>query len=171
MIDKKYAPLFYNNISVSIVYQNLNIENSVDITHFWLTSGAINDIKIIKSRIKDVVLVAKNTKGIVIGISSVYLNPFLNSPNQYYFYRMFIHPMHHQMRLMTFMTMQTWLHLKEQHKDKAQGMIIVTENKKLMKKGFVKYFKKILGFQYFGKNEYQQDIWILDFNQDSNYFK
>jgi len=163
------TPLIYKDLSIHFIYQKLSSTEAKNIKQFWLDSGAISDLNIIRERLSQVVLVVKNKENKIIGISSVYAGLLQDKP--YFFYRMFIDPNYRNTRLMAVMTMQTWLDLSRRKNFSPIGMAIITENPKLQRSGFRKYFKRVLGFQYLGQNEIQQDIWFLNFNQTPIYFK
>jgi len=116
-----------------------------------------------RSRCGDVVLVARNPDGEIVGVSSVYREHFRGAGEVYWFYRMFIRPPDRVPGMMRHMTALTRDHLRGLDvPDKPRGVIIVTENPKLMRRGMRRVLER-LEFTYVGATAKGQDIWQLKF--------
>ena len=65
--------------------------------------------------------------------------------------------------MMRFMTQKAWRLLRGMEiTNKPWGLVIVTENRKLMRRGMCEMLKKS-GYQLLGLNDKQQHVWLKPF--------
>jgi len=136
------------------------MEQREDILAFWKRNNALPNAEEAQKRVRQVVMMVTGSSGEVIGVSTVYPGQIQNDNREYFFYRMFIQPGDRVFGLMTAVTQKTLQFLqKAAFPDKPDGLIIVTENPKLMRKGAMARLRR-LGFQLLGKNAKGMDVWL-----------
>jgi hypothetical protein len=98
------------------------------------------------------------------GVSTVALKPRPTDGRMLYHYRMFLRPEHRQPHLMRAVTNATRDHLRAfRHPDVAPaGMLIVTENRKLMRPGLKRLLERH-GYEYRGRERRGLDVWLTRF--------
>ena len=157
----------YNNYSIYNVYGMVSAEQQQDILDFWRRNNAIGDPQSAQRRVQQVVLMTRNIEGQVVGISTAYIEQFRGNMKNYFFYRMFIQPADRVYGMMEFMTQMTHQSLKDFNmQNKPDGMVVITENPKLMRKGMQRMLARS-GLEYIGKDAQQQDIWYWGFDKPS----
>lgn len=144
------------------VYLRVDLTLARQIIALWVRNGAIDDPVEIKRRLTDVAYVVVAPNGGMMGGSLVYLQNLTgNAPC--YFYRMFIQPNHRRPQMMARLTVATRDYLQRLALDNgARGVVIVTENRKLMREGMRRLLARI-GFRYPGLSPQGVDMWRADF--------
>lgn len=157
----------YNKYTITNVYGTVSAEQQQKILGFWQRNNAIGNPQEARQRIRQVVLIAENDDKQVVGVSTVYIELFQGNMKQYFFYRMFIDPADRVYGMMKFMVQITHETLKNiDLANKPDGMVVITENAKLMRKGMYRMLERG-GMDYIGKDNRQQDIWYWSFNKPS----
>lgn len=134
------------------------------IIEFWVDSGTLRRDEA-ERRGNEIVYVVLDPDGNPAGVSTVYTDSFRSPADCYYYYRMYIVPAHRIHGMMLFITSLTRDFLRDNNDSAARrmdGMVIVTENPKLMRSGIKQRIRKI-GFQIAGRNARGQDIWVSEF--------
>lgn len=153
--------LTYNKYRIIPVYGKTDEVQRQDILRFWARNRAIGNPAEARRRTRDVVLIIRDEAGEVAGVTSVYVDQFQGQ--RYYYYRMFIEPGDRVYGMMSFATGATRNLLRDlEVPDKPLGIVAITENVKLMRKGTRRQFERI-GWEYVGKTENGLDIWKYDF--------
>lgn len=151
----------YHGYQLMPVYRQVDTMLGEQIMDLWKRNQAIDDPNELKRRVTDVVYIARAPDGELIGVSTVYIANLLD--NYYFFYRMFIHVNHRRTGMMRRIVEATRYYLEElQIENKPLGMIIVTENPKLMREG-VRQMLVRHGYIYLGKTPQNMDMWKAEF--------
>lgn len=117
----------------------------------------------LEDRAHQVVYMVLNRQEQVVGVSTVFLAKLPRDGQTYFFYRLFIQPLDRIYGMMKWLTISTSQCLEDSPPSaKAMGVIIFTENEKLMRPGMKRMFQSN-GFEYLGKNPKQQDVWRWPF--------
>ena len=155
----------YNKYTITNVYGTVTPEQSQRIINFWQRNNAIGNPQEVRQRVHQVVLMAEDADSQVVGVSTVYPHTFIVNMKNFFYYRMFIQPSDRVFGMMSSMTGDTYEFLKNHSMpNKPAGLVLVTENKKLMRKGMRKVIKG-LGFVYIGEDNQQQDVWLGKFEE------
>ena len=145
------------------MYQRPPPELQSRIIDFWKRNNALNPGTDPQQRVREVVLVAFNQGGDVAGVNTVYTGRLRADGPLLFFYRQFIQPADRVFGLMRFMTMTAWEALRDDSmQDKPVAVVIISENKKLMRPGMVALLKS-RDWQLIGKTSQQQDVWYKAF--------
>ena len=154
----------YWDYTIEPVYRKLTKVARNEIITFWLENGALTDIHEAKRRADQVVFAVRNHEDDVVGISTVYPAPYGEDGETFLHYRMFIHPNDRVPGLMREMTSATRCFFASNRplRDTARGMIIFTENPKLMGPGAKREFQRG-GWDYAGKDQRGLDVWRFIF--------
>ncbi len=114
-------------------------------------------------RVTEVVYVAHDSRGDVIGVNTVYTALRPDDGLTYYFYRTFIRPgMRGNIGLLRTMLLLTYGYLKASRQGPV-GLLLVTENPKLMRLGVALRLAR-RGFHRLGKDAAGRDVWGLNFD-------
>jgi hypothetical protein len=99
----------------------------------------------------------------VVGVSTIGLKPGPGGRSLYHF-RMFLRPEHRQPCLMREVANGTRDFLRTFRHPRAEpvGMLIVTENRKLMRAGIKRYLSRH-GYDYRGRTPGRLDVWLARF--------
>lgn len=155
----------YHGYKLHNVYQKTTPDLRREIVAFWQRNNAIPDPREAERRAHDVVYLICNPADVIVGVSSVYTARAGNPPASYYFYRMFIQPHDRIYGLMRLVTIKTRDFLRDEVPEpKPRGLMIVTDNPKLMRKGIRRTLAR-LGFEFVGKNQRGLNVWIFWFEQ------
>lgn len=153
----------YHGYTIDNVYSAVSAELRGEIVEMWLRNGVIPSREIAERRVSQVVLAIRNPAGQMAGVSTAYAGDFQQAGNRYFFYRMFIQPADRITNLMRFVTLRTADILQAHYVPGGpQGMLIVTENQKLMRQGMKSMFERN-GFEFFGRDHRGLDIWRWKF--------
>ena len=149
-----------NDYVIDFVYQNINESLSNEIINLWVENKAI-PLEEAQRRTKEVACIGRNDQGQLVGVSSVYLQEFPNYGGVYYIYRQFTRLNDRRIILSQRLLRKTLTSLGV-FQPKLKGVILVTENAKLLRRSGFRIFERS-GMQHIGKNELGQDIWKIDF--------
>jgi hypothetical protein len=154
--------LTYGEYSIVPVYGRVTDALRGEIVEFWTRNRAIGNPREAWRRTGEVVYVVRRPDGAVAGVSTVYVAPGQDGRRRYV-YRMFIQPGDRVYGMMAFVTAATRDLLRELDvPNKPAGVVIVTENRKIMRKGMRRVLRKI-GFTLVGKTQAGLDVWRSDF--------
>ncbi|NOY17759.1 MAG: hypothetical protein GXP23_12735 [Gammaproteobacteria bacterium] len=157
----------YNKYTITNVYGTATPDQQQRILDFWRRNNAIGNLQEAQQRVHQVVLIAEDEGKQVVGVSTAYIQQYQGDMKNYFFYRMFIEPGSRVYGMMEFMTQMTHESLKNFNMpDKPEGMIVITENPKLMRKGMRRMLARS-GLEYIGKDNSQQDTWYWGFDKPS----
>lgn len=149
----------YHGYTIANVYRNIPAGLRGEIIDLWLRHRVIPSQGEAQRRVDQVVLAIRNPAGRMAGVTTAYVGDFQQPGNSYYFYRMFIQPDDRIPGMMRFVTLRTRDVLAAHHRPGGpQGMIIVTENQKLMRPGMRRMFERN-GYEYLGRGPKGNDIW------------
>ena len=152
----------YHGYRLINVYQRITPEQCEEVIRFWQKNNAISDLDELQRRTSQVVFMVRDPQEQVCGISTVYIQN-LTPGNPYYFYRMFIQPMDRISGMMRVITESTRHYLHHATlPNKPLGMIIVTENQKLMREGMKRMFTRH-NYEYMGLSPKGLDMWRVNF--------
>lgn len=109
-------------------------------------------------------LVRHAASGSLVGVSTVGLKPRPTDGRALYHFRMFLRREHRQPYLMRAVTNGTRDFLRAFRHPSADpaGMLIVTENRKLMRAGIQRYLARH-GYQYRGRGPRGLNVWLAPF--------
>ena len=151
----------YRDYRISSVFGAVDDRLAEELVAFWLRNKALRDREQAAERAQQVVLVARNAEGAIVGVSTVYPGR-LNPDKRYYLYRMFIRPTDRIPGMMTSMTVATRDYLGGlKLEDKPGGIAIVAENPRIMRPGARRTLEKI-GFACIGKTRWGYDVWTYE---------
>ena len=176
MASMASTDLSYGDYQMEIVLGEKPEELRHEIVEFWKANRALRTGPEERwRRSAEVALIARNGKREIVGVSTVYVRNFRTPDNKYYFYRMFIRESDRVPGMMRFMTLTTRDALDERHEEGGppaaggpaaaggpKGVVIVTENKKLMRPGMRRMMERG-GFTLAGKSPKGFDVWRYDF--------
>ena len=150
--------------SFEIVYHRVTAQQRDAIVDFWLSYGAIDSTTEARRRSHQVVVLVRNPTGEIVGLSSVGLRNIPRLDGWHYIYRMFIRPADRVSYLMKEITncSRDFLRSFEHPKLPMRGLLIVTENRKLMRPGLRKLLLRH-GYQPLGRSTRGLDWWRVDF--------
>lgn len=153
----------YHGYTVYNVYRAISPALRDEIVEMWARNQALPGREAAERRIDQVVLAVRNPAGQMAGVSTVYAGDFQQRGNPYFFYRMFIQPGDRIPGLMRFVTLQTCHLMNERYQPGGpQGVIIVTENRKLMRPGMQRMFERN-GYERLGRDSRGYDVWRYPF--------
>ena len=155
----------FQDYTIEPVYRKLTKHLRNEIVVFWLENGALADIHQARQRVDQVAFVVRNQEEDVVGISTVYSAPYGEDGALFLNYRMFIHPDHRVAGMMRAVTKATRCFFNDNQplRETARGMIICTENRKLMRPGMREVFQRSV-WNYVGKDQRGFDVWMFRFD-------
>lgn len=157
----------YNKYFISNIYGAGNPDQNKRILEFWRQNNAVANQQEALQRVKQVVLIAEDENNQIVGLTTVYPNTFIVNMKPFLYYRMFIQPNDRVYGMMEYMTQMTHEALKNMDiPNKPDGMVIITENIKLMRKGMKRMLGRS-GLEYIGINNSNQDVWYWGFDKPS----
>ena len=126
------------NIIIDNVWQNKSGELIKEIINFWKVHLAIPPNVDIEKRAKQVVLIARNEKNEIVGVTTSYLTKYVPLKNKFFIFRGMIDPEYRIPGLFIKMTITTIQILEEfsktlSEKERAIGIITEMENPNLKK--------------------------------------
>jgi hypothetical protein len=102
-----------------------------------------------------------------VAVNTVYPGRLRPNGPLLFFYRMFVQPGDRVFGLMRFLTVKGWEVLNETPmENKPAGVVIVTENRKLQRRGMVAMLEAE-GWERVGRDGQGQDIWRKLFTRDT----
>lgn len=153
---------------IDIVMGQLLQPVAAEIVRFWMQQGVIPNLDEARRRVKQVVVVVRNTEGEIVALNSVYPAAYRTPQENYFFYRLFVRPQDRKIGVNTAATRHAVDFLRSQSFPKLdiKGVVIITENPKLAGEGGRRILKR-LGFDYDGRGPKGYDIWRVDFAEAS----
>ena len=154
---------YYGNYRIVDLYGQMIPHIADKIISFWRKNHALPANESGQERVRQIVLAAFNEKDEVIGVNTVYPGKLKGDGPLFFIYRQFIQPEDRVFGLMRYMTMKAWAVLGDKEiEEKPEGVIIITENRKLMRPGIAALFNK-WGWQHLGRSPKNEDIWLKKF--------
>jgi hypothetical protein len=147
------------------VYLHATAAQRAETRNFWLREQALADPREAERRTREVVLmVRRDDTTELVGVSTVALQRLRDS-GAVYVYRMFLRREDRIPYLMRAVTNASRDFLRSFPHPQAPvaGMLIVTENRKLMRPGIRRYFERHR-YQYRGKTLRGLDLWLAPFD-------
>lgn len=158
-------PLIYRDYAIHVVHGSVDTRLADEISAFWLDNEAMADPIETARRVADVVCVARNAAGEIVGVNSVYLSALYQPSRLYYFYRIFLRKQDRVLGLSARMRKLCVDHLRAAGGD-ILGVAMVTENPKLMKPAARRMLARA-GWQYLGRGPLGRDVWTIEFAQST----
>lgn len=157
-------PLRFGDYRLEGVYLAASPEQRAEAVAFWLGQGALPHRQAAERRARDLVYLVRRHDGALAGMSTVGLRTGADG-RTWYVFRMFLRPEDRAPYLMRAVTNATRDLLRgfEHPQGRPAGMLIVTENRKLMRPGIRRYFERH-GYQYGGKTPQGLDLWLAPFD-------
>lgn len=152
----------YGEYEIIQVFGEVGNSLSEEIASFWLTNRAIADQQEAKRRTAEVVCLARDSAGEIVAVNSVYAGNLAGPESPYYFFRMFTRPGDRSLGLAERMVVNAVDCLTERHAAGIKGIVLVTENEKLMTRGSRNKLAE-LGWTYVGRGPRGRDVWKIDF--------
>ncbi len=124
-----------DDYSVSPVSGRVSEELRREVAAFWLRHGAIPDAKEARRRADELVCVARNGAGELVGVNTAYVSSLRSVEDRYFFYRMFIRPRDRYLHLCSALVRAAVDTLRERGVSgtTVKGVVLITENPKLMR--------------------------------------
>ncbi len=140
------------------VYKELTDQEEQNVIDFWKREQAVVDPIEAKRRVKEVAYVICNNTWQIVGISTAKL--WEQAEERYYYYRMFIRTQDRIGYLSTQVLHKTRDYLSQYaSEDNVNGFLVVTQNRKMMRPGFKRYFERHQ-YQYLGVDQDGCDRWL-----------
>lgn len=154
----------FKNYLLVNTYFRITESQRNEVIHFWRQQRAVIDPVEAERRSYEVVFMVRAASGELVGVCTVGLTQLQNG-RTYYAYRMFLRRQDRVSYLMRTVAIATrdFLHDFEHPQARPEGMLIVTENPKLMRSGIRRYFERN-GCLYCGKTLRGQDVWVAEFD-------
>ena len=141
------------------VYQKMSLEEQQGVINFWKNNQAVTDPIEAQRRCHEVVYIACDLDWNIVGLSTTGITQLKNQ-GEYYYFRMFVQPKQRGSYLSVYIFTQTSVYLLQQAlKNQILGLIVVTENKRMMQPGFRRWFKRH-HYEYLGLDSKGCDIWL-----------
>jgi hypothetical protein len=157
----------YNKYKLTYVLGAITPEQKQRVIDFWRRNNALGNPQEANRRVNQVVMMSENEDNEVVGVTTVYPQPFIVNMRPFLYYRMFIQPSDRVFGMMEYMTQLTHQSLKDADiPNKPDGMVVVTENTKLMRKGMKRMLRRS-NLEYIGVNNNNQDVWYWGFDKQS----
>ena len=149
---------------IDCVYKKLNVMQREEIVDFWLHNRAGLSPREASRRVDEVVCTARNYDNELVGLCTVFPKADLHS-NVFLNYRMFIRPQDRVSGLMKHVLRQAFQYFQSDSEARcsALGMVIRTENRKLMRKGMRKLAEKEQ-WVFVRKDQAGCEIWKKEFS-------
>ncbi len=163
--DDANSTLRFQGYHLEPVYLSISDQQRAEVIAMWHAARAHTDPSIALQRSTEVVLLVRHeASGELAGVSSVALKPRPSDNRLLYHFRMFLRPEHRRPYLMREVTNGTRDFLKDftHPSGPAVGMLIVTENRKLMRPGIRAYLSRH-GCVFRGRLSSGQDVWLAPF--------
>lgn len=147
------------------VHLHTTSEQRSEVVRFWLDEKALSNTAEAERRAHELVFLIRRNDvcGTLVGVSSAGLMRARNG-RRYWTYRMYLRKQDRIPYLSLAVTDATCAHLKERasREGDADGMLIVTENPKLMRRGARTLFQR-RGCRHVGRTPRGLDLWLMDF--------
>jgi hypothetical protein len=157
--------LAFKDCRITRVYGRVDGALGREIVQLWVGSGVLDPAEA-QRRLSEVYFTVRDGRNRLIGVSTVYLGDFLQQGDAYWFLRMFLLPdARGDFELASFVSRQSRLALRHQDNHGATpiGVIIVTENPKLWRKGAHRVLFRD-GWRFWGRGPKGNEIWYENFD-------
>lgn len=149
---------------LEVVRGRLGRDTAEAIIQMWLVAGALSPAEA-RRRVQEVVCVLRDPAGKLVGVNTVYAARLPGQERPYHFYRTFL------LRTARGITAvpRCMLRLAVDHlrgterANGAQGLVVVTENPKLMRRGAMTALSE-LGLERIGRDARGCDVWCLHYD-------
>lgn len=173
-MDKLYGNPRYveyvDKIAVVNLYGNMDKLQREALVCFWVENGAISDKQEALRRTEEVVHLGFDILGQIVAVNTCYPATLNTSdgPINYWFYRQYVHPDVRSVKLSLAMVRLsiTFFGGIFNHNAGPQGIAMQLENPKLYKRSGRRVMDW-LGLHLAGKDTSGMEIWIKDFNKNS----
>ena len=123
----------FDDYTIRVVHGVVEDRLADEITAFWKVNGALTDPREARRRVAEVVCVARNLAGEIVGLNSVYLSTVNRPPQPYYIYRTFIRSTDRVLGLARCMYQLCFAHLRAHRQDRGiLGIAMAADNGKFM---------------------------------------
>jgi hypothetical protein len=155
---------FHHGYRLTNVHGRIQPNQREEAIRMWLDEGVLPEPEA-RRRADEIVYLIHAPDGGLIGVNTVYSADFPGSDERFYFYRTFVRaPSRGDAGLGRAVLRLTWDFLKSQaSQTRPAGLIIVTENPKLMRPGAVGKLTEA-GFNRLGRDARGRDIWCRRFD-------
>ena len=135
-----------------------------DAAAFWLQNGAVGDANEAARRAFELVCVARNAAGEIVGVNTAYVSNLRTRDDRWFHYRMFLRLRDRHLHLARALMRAAIATLHERRPAAAaiQGIALVTENPKLMRASGRRLIASF-GWQRIGKDTRGLDVWTITF--------
>lgn len=156
-------PVLFKGYRLSNVYGRLDAEAAAEVVGLWLAAGVLTETEA-RRRCEEVVFTIHDASNALVGVNTVYVADFATPGQPYYFYRTFIRDADRGVGGLPRAALRLALDYLRDHPRSPHpaGLIIVTENPKLMRPGAMAILTD-LGFERLGRTPRGQDIWRILF--------
>ena len=152
----------YYGYTLTPLYRSIDEALAEEIMAMWQRNGVIDDVAERRRRVAEVAMGVRAPGGELVGVSTVYPGR-IGQRGPFYFYRMYIEPGHRRTRMMLRVALATRELLRNLEGElRLPGMVIVTENPKLMRRGAQRLFQRN-GCRHLGRTPQRQDVWLTAF--------
>jgi len=159
----------FHDYRLEAVYLAVGATQREEIIHFWREQRAVLNPTEAERRSREVVFRVRDGAGELVGLSTVGLKRLPDEDRPYYACRMFLRSQDRTPYLMRAVTYATWDFLRnfDHPQGRRAGMLIVTENPKLMRPGIRRYLERY-GCRYRGRNRKGLDVWVAEFHKSTD---
>lgn len=158
----------YKDYRLEPVYRCGTSSQHEEAIDFWLAQKALIKRERCEQRANELVFLVRRQSGELAGMSTAAKTKGIDG-KIYLAFRMFLHKDDRVPFLMREISLATYRLLRDYPWQEQQpaGMIIVTENRKLMRPGMHRYFLRY-GLSYRGKTQGGKDVWHASFEPSAN---
>ncbi len=162
--------LRFNDYQLENVYLRTTQTQRSEVMGLWRDGGVVIDGGHAERRSREVVFLVRAPSGALAGVSEAALVR-VRGHRRFYAYTMFLREADRVPYLMLAVLNGTrdFLRRFEHPTLKPEGMLLVTENRKLMRPGLRRLFVRH-GYQYWGKTAWGDDVWAVEFGKPESPF-
>lgn len=153
-----------NEHSITPVFGVVTEELRREAVAFWLHHGAIGNQVEAKQRAEQLLCVARNVHGEIVGVNTAYLGRLAGREGRYFFCRMFIRPRSRVLQLAYALARAGIDTLREYgHREAGiRGAAVVAENPKFQRAGGRRYLHN-MGWRPAGRDPRGLELWTIEF--------
>jgi len=151
--------------TITPVFGAVTEELRREVAAFWLQHGAIGNIIEAQQRANQLLCVARNGCGEVVGVNTAYLANFPGRECRYFFCRMFIRPRSRVLQL-AYALARAGVETLREHRHLEvgiRGAALVAENPKFRLAGGRRFLSN-MGWRPVGKDPRGLDLWTIEFD-------
>ena len=150
------------------VYLRTTESQRCEILALWRDAGVVLDCGEAERRTREAVFLVRTASGELAGLSEVALVR-VRGRRRFYAYTMLLRQRDRVPYLMLAVLNATrdFLHNFAHPKLRPEGMLLVTENRKLMRPGVRKLLARH-GYRYWGRTARDEDVWVVEFGEPDN---